>query len=302
MTFFFLFQRQGTIEVADGASMEDIFCSQSDPLTRSKMETLWSRSFPTVLPEPVALNPSQPSFRFKMNAQGQQTCEKIFDYGYYVPFLKSLEQLLNVNSVYESVINSFRNNSSHLASSYDDVWDGSILKSNHLFVLKNGAILVIQIYSDDVELANPLGSKKGKHKITVFYWTLLNLPPQFRSSLRSICLLGVANANLLREHGHAAFLEPFIADMSQLLTGVTLSVRGKKITFHGILLNAVGDMPASNLLGGFKESVSKAVRPCRFCMIHRDQLDSVFHESECILRTYEIHKQQVNRITLYYVV
>lgn len=66
---------------------------------------------------------------------------------------------------------------------------------------------------DEVELANPLGSKKGKHKVSVFYWVLLNLPPQFRSSLRSIQLLGIVSCDLLKQRGSDVFLRSFIEDL-----------------------------------------------------------------------------------------
>lgn len=73
-----------------------------------------------------------------------------------------------------------------------------------------GNILVFQIYMDEIDLANSLGSKKGKHKVSIFYWILLNLTPIFRSSLKSIMLLGVVNSSLLKERGVETFLQPFL--------------------------------------------------------------------------------------------
>ena len=57
--------------------------------------------------------------------------------------------------------------------SYADVWGGEFIKSNRIFRANNGAVLGFQIYFDDVELTNPLGSAKGKHKVGMFYWYLL---------------------------------------------------------------------------------------------------------------------------------
>ena len=131
---------------------------------------------------------------------------------------------------------------------------------------------------DEVELANPLGSKKGKHKVSVFYWVLMNLPPKFRSSLRSIQLLGIVSSDLLKQRGVDTFLRPFLEDLNALLQGVTLTVRNETRKWYGMLLNFAGDIPASNHVAGFKEGVGFSNLPCRTCMIHKDQLESKHHE------------------------
>ena len=149
---------------------------------------------------------------------------------------------------------------------------------------------------DDVELANPLGSKKGKHKVSVFYWILMNLPPRFRSSLRSIQLLGIVSSDLLKQRGVDTFLRPFLEDMILLRKGVTLTVRGETRIWHGMLLNFAGDIPASNHVAGFKEGVGFANLPCRTCMTHKDHLDTIHHESQCIIRDKVSHEFQVRQV------
>ncbi|KZR96095.1 Uncharacterized protein APZ42_009764, partial [Daphnia magna] len=106
-----------------------------------------------------------------------------------------------------------------------------------LYVQQKDAILCFQIYMDEVELSNPLGSKKGKHKVSVFYWVLMNLPPSFRSSLRSIQLLGIVNSKLLKQRGVDVFLRHFLDDLIILHEGVTLNVRGEQRVWFGILLH-----------------------------------------------------------------
>ncbi|XP_045034735.1 uncharacterized protein LOC123475769 isoform X1 [Daphnia magna] len=147
---------------------------------------------------------------------------------------------------------------------------------------------------DEVELANPLGSKReGKHKVSVFYWVLLNLPPQFRSSLRSIQLLGIVSCDLLKQRGSDVFLRSFIEDLIRFENGVTLTVRNEKKKWFGVLLNFAGDMPAYNFVGGFKEWVGFAKSPCRTCTIHRDNLETIHCEIDCILRDKLSHEKQV---------
>ena len=44
--------------------------------------------------------------------------------------------------------------------------------------------------------------------------------------------------------------------------------------FKGTLLAFVGDTPAVNLVGGFKEGVGMAMRKCRHCMATHDQIQA----------------------------
>jgi hypothetical protein len=220
------------------------------------------------------------------------------DQGYIIPFLKSLQQLLSVKSVYDSTLKSFERIKLNRNTSgvYSDVWDGSYIKTHELFIRLNGVVLGFQFYWDEVEPANPLGSKKGDHKVGVFYWSLMNLPPNSRSSLRSIQLLGVVNSCLLKQHGMIEFLRPVLKDLADLQMGVKLCIRGQEREWFGFLTNCVGDMPASNKMAGFKESVSCAQSPCRMCHIQREQMDLIHHENDCRLRDIASYKNQVKEI------
>lgn len=45
-----------------------------------------------------------------------------------------------------------------------------------------------------------------------------------------------------------------------------MEVGDEIMTVHGVTLCMLGDTPASNFVGGFKESVAFALRKCRWCM------------------------------------
>ena len=49
------------------------------------------------------------------------------------------------------------------------------------------------IYHDDLEVCNPLGSKAGKYKIEMFYYTFGNMDPKFQSKHCAISLLAIYN-------------------------------------------------------------------------------------------------------------
>lgn len=46
-------------------------------------------------------------------------------------------------------------------------------------------------YADDVEVVNPIGGARVKHKVTLYYATILNIPWHMRSCLDHIYLVGV---------------------------------------------------------------------------------------------------------------
>ena len=198
---------------------------------------------------------------------------KKFEHAYIIPFLSSLEQCLSVKETYEAVIANFKSNAVE-PSVISDIWDGKQIRSNPTFFQQKGAVLGIQLYFDELEVCNPLGSKKGKHKVGIFYWTLMNLRPEFRSNLRAISLLAIVGADLLKTFGYEVVLAEFLIDMKILQNGFELQGRNDKRMWFGVLLNVVGDMSASNSIGGFKEGFSKTISPCRIWEIHRFPVDA----------------------------
>lgn len=205
-------------------------------MTRSQMETSWEKNFPVVNPLPINLK-GPGEFTWIRDQQGRLVMKEIPESGYIVPFLKSLEQQLSVKSTYDNVLENFASNKKKLFDGSDDAssskaisdfWDGSFVQNHPVYIKHNGEVLVIQMYYDEVEPVNVLGSNKGKHKVGVFYTTLLNIQPENRSNLRAINLLGIINSNLLRKHGAKPFLQPFVDDLVKLQSGVQLNVRGDK--------------------------------------------------------------------------
>ncbi|KAK0136653.1 hypothetical protein N1851_027156 [Merluccius polli] len=67
--------------------------------------------------------------------------------------------------------------------------------------------LQIQLFYDDFKTANPLGSKKGIHKLGAIYFTLRNFPAIFNSSLVNIHLCALFHAQD-KPYGFNLILEP----------------------------------------------------------------------------------------------
>lgn len=154
--------------------MKDTETSQNyeATITRNALEQSWSKNFPTVNPLKVLVTGK--SRRFTWNAKKSQRTKgigfrkniaELEKKGYIVPFLGALKQFLSIRVVFEAVVKSFESYSKETNGHYSDVSDGSYVRSNPVFVERRGEVLLFQIYGDDVELSNPLGSKKGKHKV-----------------------------------------------------------------------------------------------------------------------------------------
>lgn len=52
--------------------------------------------------------------------------------------------------------------------------------------------------------------------LALFYYTLANFEPKYRSTLRSIQLIAVVTQPLLKEYGFKRILQPFIDDMNKM--------------------------------------------------------------------------------------
>ena len=95
-----------------------------------------------------------------------------------------------------------------------DFHDGEFGRGHAFF--SNGKNIALLLYMDDCEIANPLGSKAGMHKIGVIYCTILNLPAKFRSSLCNHYLVALYNAGDVKTYGFDPILQPLVDDMNDL--------------------------------------------------------------------------------------
>ncbi len=150
-------------EVVGSTSFREAFetVHYEDQLTRFRLESLRRKFFPTIMPQSVILSPTEPSYDWVSDPQFGFVLDEVFETGYIVPFLNSLHQFLSIKEVYDSVMSNFSTQTTDPVDCYADVWDGSFVKSLPLFIQHHGNILGIQLYMDEVELSNPLGSKKG---------------------------------------------------------------------------------------------------------------------------------------------
>ena len=159
--------------------------------------------------------------------------------------------------------------------------------------------LQIILYYDEVEIANPIGCFVKQHKIGCVMFSLGNVHPKFRSSLKAMYLVAVATVPIIENYGIDRILQPFVRDINKLTeSGVIVNIDGTNRTFHGALLAVIADTLASHQLGGFKGSMSWALRICRTCMATKDTIRSNFVEENFELRTPAKHAVQCDSLQL----
>ena len=155
-----------------------------------------------------------------------------------------------------------------------------------------------RLYYDDSDLCNSAGSRVTKHKIAFFYFTLGNFRHELHSKLDAIILLAVVKTAHLKKYGFDEVLKPLLDDMKKLASddGYYFTVGNNSIPLRGAVSVFCGNTPAAQLAGGFTEGVAFAMKCCRQCKASQNDVQNVFHEDECILRTEARLESQYERM------
>ncbi|XP_066930562.1 uncharacterized protein [Clytia hemisphaerica] len=199
----------------------------------------------------------------------------------YIPLLESLKQFLSNKRIRTLVL---RQPTLSESGVYYDIYDGAIYRNDNYFKQHPNALMLI-LDHDEVEVCNPLGSKRTKHKVDMYYYSVANLNPKFRSKHCSVRLLAIANAQLVKKYGINKIMDPIIDDLCKLHDGINLIYDTEIITVYGKVILCAGDTLGQQYLGGFKEGVGQAFQKCRSCYCHFEEMQTNFEEEEFICRT-----------------
>ena len=93
--------------------------------------------------------------------------------------------------------------------------------------------LQFNLYYDDVEICNPLESKRKIHKLgkesrffnpihttyvnIIFYFLLNNVPPAMRSQTNSIQLVAIVKRKFINNYSMKVILQPIFEDLKKLV-------------------------------------------------------------------------------------
>ena len=281
------------IDPANDSRLTDVFRDDlfADLQSGKEQDKFWTQHFGYVKPVAVKLLEETLNKRFRHVYH----MKPVSRYGYFVPFIEQLKALVSLPEVQDLLL------TGKCCQSSDpflrDITDGNYLLS-HPFLRAHPSALVFALYTDDFELVNPIGSHRRKHKVTAFYWTLLNIPAEYRSKLSAIQLLALARTQDLKRSSLEILLQDFLLALRQLWHGITFgdSESVNNLTY-GMLAVVIADTPAAHLLGGFKEGVSFAEKPCRRCDIARSSLSDIHVAEETLLRNETEHRDRVDMLS-----
>ena len=141
-------------------------------------------------------------------------------------------------------------------------------------------------------MANPLGNKTHKCKISGFYFVLGNLKPEHRSRLKDIQLVLLCKASFIKRYGYKTILAPCLEDIKLLENyGIEINFDCSVHKFFGTLSMLVADNLAAHAIGGYYQNFSTVERFCRFC----NRVKSCISDLSCqdALRSREAYDAQV---------
>lgn len=207
----------------------------------------------------------------------------------YVSVLKSLLQILSRKDIQDTLCNGKTQ-----SAVYTSFYDGTYYKTNEL-LSGDDITIALNLYVDDFEICNPLGTSRKKHKITAVYWVLADVPSLLRSTLNSIFLAILCKAVNVKSFGYSAVLEPLLKDLVVLEEeGLYIPTLGR--TVKGTVFSVVADNLGAHSVGGFVESFSCS-HSCRFCLgVQSDIQTSEVRTRAFPPRTKEQHKLHVQSV------
>ncbi|XP_057323483.1 uncharacterized protein LOC130670103 isoform X2 [Microplitis mediator] len=197
-----------------------------------------------------------------MPKQVLETCQ-------YVPVIPTLTLVMSSPEIRKAVESEKKSPDDILASFVD----GEYFEIHPLFSRYPHA-LRLQIYYDELETVNPLGSKTGVHKLGIFYYTIQNLPPQINSELSSIHVLVMCSDADAKKYGFKKILAPFFEELRHLESddGISIETTEGEFVLRASIAAFCGDGLAVHDVFNFL--APSANHFCRMCMYSRNDLHS----------------------------
>ena len=191
---------------------------------------------------------------------------------HYVPLIQTVKNLVQDSTFLDVTESNFSNNPDSVLR---DVKDGIMFKTNPFFI-ENPEALTLLLYSDGVELVNPIGAGRGKHKVIQIFLTFGEIPKIQRSKIDRIQLVAVVKEKVVKQFGFKKVYHQIVEDLKELEKGVTVFHPVQRLVKCGLLLHPADNLEA-HAVGGFSQSFSSR-DICRFCHIQYDDLQENIHD------------------------
>lgn len=153
--------------------------------------------------------------------------------------------------------------------------------------------LPIVLYDDDFDISNPLGTKAGSYKLGGVYLSIPCLPPKYSSTLNCIFTIALYHSSDRVTFGNHRLFQPIIQQLNSLKNeGIRITTANFNGTIRFHVVAITGDNLGLHSILGFVESF-RANFPCRYCLVSKDDLNSLDFEQPSLARNTENYEDQL---------
>lgn len=219
---------------------------------------------------------------------GRKSWLPVKTYLQYVPMEQVLKSFLELPNVFETILKSFQDAqhdyplSSFVQGKY---WRNIQLK------YPNKLLIPLNIFFDDFEIDNPLGSHEKK--INGVYYTIGCLPPQYASKLENWFLAQFHPEEDFKKLGGQIVFAKLKEQLLQLRDhGIVIKVGGveRRVFFH--VGRILGDNLGMNQMLCFTTSFNSTYS-CRICLADSNECQIQHIEDPALLRNEDNYKKDV---------
>lgn len=204
---------------------------------------------------------------------------------YYIPILQTLKLLLTDSNVLAQCL---KTTDLYDGKTFSNLNSGERSHELHL-IFGDQKILKIVLYQDGVEICNPIGTSRLKHKVVAVYMYLANVNSWYYTKPDNIHLVALAFNRDVKKFGFGRILAPFLRDI-KILETKGLDIKG--CIFKGTLFSCIGDSLGNHEIGGLIESFKTTNYFCRVCYMNEFNKDPF---KICKLRTVSNYSDDVER-------
>lgn len=223
----------------------------------------------------------------------------------YIPISKTLKYILKHPECWSvSATNNDEPNDSGIMFDYQD---GANYQSHRLrrpLPSDDGITdeLVVQLYYDDVETVNPIGTKASIHKLGAFYFILKNFPAIFNSNLANVHLVALSYSSDIKKYGMNAILRVIVDDLKSMEDGFYIDVRGENAPRHVrcILGQITGDNLGLHACLGYVEGFTGDYC-CDICTANKNTMQTSITEIPALQRSVAQYEEIVKKIAAQHV-
>ncbi|CAF1953676.1 unnamed protein product [Rotaria magnacalcarata] len=214
---------------------------------------------------------------------------------YYVPICEVLLNLFQKNDLYNCI-----KQEKHYISQFQgqDIlyhYRNAEIGRQHPTLKKKDNCLLLQLYSDDLGVVNPLMGRSSTHKLTTFYFSIDDLPARHKSSLNTVHLLLLCTRNDFEDQRNRRILFRKLSEDLKHLENNGLILPGDVNPTYFTISTLCADNLAAHELGGFTCAFNYGYC-CRYCLTNHRDMKTRYNETQVLIRTTTSHDLQVKQV------